>query len=282
MKHNEHPHVYYTLAPRDWNYSDPLPDTGQPFTREWSGLVFLKAEGENYFNGTLPNGLYTARYSRRTPHLSDRVADFLRYEHSWKRSVLVSTEYAFDVDAFIAAALEHTPPACELRSYDAQVWVHSTPLDRWRSIQTDGEILSAAELTRRGKPVPAVGFAAFGEPDEYTEFVHFSSLGVATGEVIVLSHATGSVTTEFDAEYVPGARVYLNAYRMIRDGRIARDGLHMAKVLRSVYLSRYAIDAITADDLTCAADHWTPREFAEAADREYTRRHPQAEAWPEE
>lgn len=267
----KHTHTLYALAPRSWNYSDPSP----AFTREWSGLIFLDAESENYFNGTLSSGLYTARYSRRTPHLSNRVADFLRYEQAWKRSVLVAAEYAFDVDAFISAALEHTPPADELRSYDAEVWVHSTPLDRWRSIQAGGEILSAAELARRGKPVPTIGFAALGEPDEYAEFVHFSSLGIATGEVIVLSHAAGSITTEFDAEYVPGARIYLDGHRVIRDGRITRDGLHMMKVLRSVDLSRYAIDVVTADDLTCAEGHWTPRGFAEAADHEYRRRHHQ-------
>jgi hypothetical protein len=236
--------------------------------------VFLDRDDDTFFNGKLASGLYSARFGRRTAHLRERVADFIRYERDWGRRVIVAAEYSVDVVAYVGEALHSTPPPGRLRPSDPAIVVHSTTRERWVRIAAAGRLLAASSLRRAGQEVPAIGFETFGEPPEYGEFIHFSPLGNPNGEIVVLSHQRGTLVTDFDAAYVPGARIYLDAHRMIGDGVAVRDGLHVLKVHHALELEPYRVDVIAAQDLGDGDEPWTPRRFALSADREFRGRHP--------
>jgi hypothetical protein len=240
----------------------------------WSCVVFLDRDDDTYYNGKLASGLYSARFGRRATNLRDRIADFLRYERDWGRQVVVATEYPMDVAGFVADALSSTPSPERLRPYDPAVVVHSTTREGWPQIAGDGRLLSASELGKAGVDIPEIGFETFGEPAEYREFIHFSPLGNPNGEVVVLSHQRGTVVTDFEAAYIPGTRIYLDAHLMIRDGVAVRDGLHVLKVHLALELEPYLIDVITAQDLGNGGEAWSPRRFASEADGEFCKRHP--------
>jgi len=190
--------------------------------------------------------------------------------------VVVATEYRLDVASYVADALLSTPPPERLRPYDPAVVVHSTTPERWPQIAGAGRLLAASKLRQAGREIPAIGFETFGEPAEYGDFIHFSPLGVPSGEVVVLSHQRGTLITDFDAAYVPGARIYLDTHRMISDGVVVRDGLHALKVQFALQLEPHLIDVITPADLDNGGKLWTPGRFALSADKEFRKRHPES------
>jgi hypothetical protein len=236
--------------------------------------VLLDRDDDTFFNGKLAGGLYSARFGRRTTYLRERIADFVRYEREWGRQVIVATEYPVDVVAYVGDALHSTPPPGRLRPYDPAIVVHSTTRERWPQIAAEGRLLAASVLRQAGQEISAIGLETFGEPDEYGEFIHFSPLGNPNGEIVVLSHQRVTLVTNFDAAYVPGARIYLDAHRMIGGGVVVRDGLHVLKVRHVLELEPYLVDVITAQDLDDGGDSWTPRRFALAADEAFRERHP--------
>lgn len=259
--------------PATWVPESPLARQAHCLGPNWSCVVFLARDDDTYYNGKLPSGLYSARFGRRTAYLRDRVADFLRYERDWERQVVVAAEYPMDVGDYVTDALLSTPPPEWLRPYDPAVVVHSTTRERWPLIAGDGRLLSASKLRQTGLEIPAIGFETFGEPAEYGEFIHFAPLGKPNGEVVVLSHQRGTLITDFEAAYVPGARIYLDAHRMIRDGVAVRDGLHGLKVYLALELEPYLVDVITTQDLVDGGAPWTPRRFASSADEEFRKQH---------
>ena len=239
-----------------------------------SCMVLLDADDSNFYNGMMPYGLYVVRFGRRTPRLTHRIADFLRYESALGRTTIVWSEYPCDVDQTIQKALRTTPAPRLRREYDPLVAVHSTPENRVAGIVGAGEIRPASMLRRAGTVVRPVGFEVLGEPPEYIDMVHFTELGSATGEVVVLSHRDGRINTNFSAPYTPGARIYVDFDRLLSAGILCRDGLHVAMTRGPVSLERYAIDLLTEGDLPPRSEPWTPASFAEAADTEFRVRHP--------
>jgi hypothetical protein len=207
--------------------------------------------------------------------LTHRIADFLRYESRLGRTTLVYGEYGCDIDEMIRESLAVTPGPSLPREYDPRVVVHSTPSDRLELIMSSGAILPSSDIRRSEPSMRLVGFEDLGEPPEYIDFVHFSELGSATGEVIVLSHRDGRINTNFDAEYEPGGRIYLRFDSLLADGQLWRDGLHMAKAHGPVALDRHSIEVIAPADVPNESGQWTPRAFAAAADVEFLSRHPE-------
>ena len=246
-----------------------------PVEKRPSCLVFLNADDSHYYNGRLSNELYSVRFGRQTPMLIHRIADFLRYETKLGRSTLIYSEYRCDIEGMIRQAIAVTPDPSLRREYDPSVLVHSTTDDRLECIRSSGAILPSSMLRQSQHTMRLVGFEDLGEPPEYIDFVHFAELGSATGEVIVLSHRDGRINTDFDAEYTPGARIYLSFDSLLADGKLWRDGLHVVKALGPVALARYSIETITWRDFPNSATPWTPRSFATAADTEFVLRHPE-------
>jgi len=253
----------------------PPPEASARRPARYSLLVFLSADDERFSNRRLTNGVYSVQFGRRTPDLTTRVADFIRYETSMGRTTLLCTEYPFDVESHVKHALASTPAPERPRPRDPRIVVHSTTADRLRSIMDCGAILPAAAVRQRLPEMALVGFEEFGEPEDYTRFVYFAPYGSPVGEVVVHSHQEGRVVTDFDALYTPGGRIYLDFLAMLHDGVLRRDGIHVAKAHGAVALPSFCVDIITAPDIPESSQRWTPGTFSRAADALFASRHPE-------
>ena len=172
-----------------------------------------------------------------------------------------------DAHAFVQHALAATPEWSVVRPNDPKWLVHSTTAQNWTAIHACGELRSLARLRREGIPAGGVGFAAFGEPEDYAEHVMLARAGAMAPEFVVASQHAGTIITQEDTPYEPGARLFFAGHRMIRDGLIVRDGLHEAKVYDHLPLDPYLIAGVTTADLDPEgkAATWTPRTFCLAA-----------------
>lgn len=257
-----------------WHVAETVwqPDQDPSLGPGWSLVVLLDRDDDQFFNGRGRLGTYSVRCGRRTSQLTARLADFIRYENHWHRQLLVAAEYPTDLRELVNHALTTTPSPELPRETDPEVIVHSTTAERWPAIEQAGQLVCAADLRAAGQHFPALAFETFGEPAEYAQFIHFSALGVPNGEVVVLSHQRQAIVTDLDASYEPGARLYFDARRLVRDRLHVRDGLHVLKVHRELPLAPYLLAAITPAQLVQEGREWTPRTFATAADRAFARR----------
>ena len=266
----------YCIAPSDWRHDRPNPFGGGLFGEAWAGLFLEDTDDYIYLPRTYANGLYCIRFGKRTADLEHRIADFIRYHHALSRSVIVGSAVAVEIHAQVERSLCQTPLPELAREYDPHVVVHSTTIDRWRSIQLSGQLLPSRDLQRAGTAYPRIGFEALGEPAEYDTFVYFSTLGNEISETVVHSHQEGRIVIEPDSPYQPGARLYLDCDRMFQRGIILRDGFHMRKARGALSLAEYLIDVVIPAD--CASlkqsDHWTPRNYYRAADEVFSSRNP--------
>lgn len=79
------------------------------------------------------------------------------------------------------------------------------------------------------------------------------------GELVVNSRQLGYVCLDSNIEYIPGVRIYFNAYKIIADGLATRDGLHVLKVFERLPLDKYMVMAI--DDSMLSKQGWTPTAY---------------------
>lgn len=227
----------------------------------------LDADDDIIRNGTGDNGLYCFLAGRRVRDSETRLADFLKYENAHGRKVILSFPPDIAADEFVIHAIENAPNPTAIRSDDPRWLVHSTSLQAWEMIKTDGELRSLARLRGEGLDARGVGLAEFREPDDYAEYVMFSRHDHIAAEHVVASQAAGKMITEEDAPYQPGVRLYFDAHRIILDGLAVRDGLHVLKVHDHLPLNPYLITAICMSDVDPNGEvHvWTPRTFLDRA-----------------
>ncbi len=265
--------MIYRQAPPGWSYTDANPFTPDgSYGLEWSCFCILDRDDGQFFTGRSGDGPFSARFGRRVAHLENRLIDFLCYENAHNRTVILLFPEGVDVERFVARALSQTPHASVVRADDPEVIVHSTTLAAWESICTDGQLEAASRLPRPGRrldPLSEVARYLRNEPPEYGDYIMFGELGSTAPERIVASYQAGRFITDDDAVYEPGVRLYFDNHRMIRDQRIARDGLHTAKVHGQLPLSPYLLAAVRVTDLDPEkeARAWTPRMFVAQADR---------------
>ncbi|MEI6914630.1 MAG: hypothetical protein WCL39_05805 [Armatimonadota bacterium] len=254
------------VAPADWGPADPNPfNYDGTLGRSWSAFcVFV--DGYEYMPvKRMDSGLNAVHLNQDRPDLLVRLADFLRYEAYWSRTVILKVPKGCDGDALVKEALDSTPLP-HLRRPDDQLWgVHSTSLASWKLIQEDGELLSCARLQRAGRSQGGLGLTSFGEPEDYSEYV---MLGFGIGpEHVVASQAAGVVITEEHRPYSPGVRLFFDVGRIIEDGLLVRDGVHKMKVFSHLPLDPYLVASVTASDCDpdTTVDTWTPHTFMTAA-----------------
>jgi hypothetical protein len=256
----------YLQAPDGWDH-----ESANPFTPDgsygpyWSCFRVVESKWEPY--GRTDRGLYFISPRPDSPILARRLADFLRYEASYGRKVIVSCPEDFDMKALVADATLISPPDSQPRPDDPKWLVHSTSLENWKSIQAVGELRSLAMLSRNGIETGGIGLRGFGEPEDYA---HHIMLGLPENigpEHVVASLGRGEVITEENTPYQPGARLYFDGHKIIRDGLMVRDGLHMHKVRDRLPLAPYLVAAITVADVDREGKvaEWTPRSFLDGA-----------------
>ena len=168
-----------------------------------------------------------------------------------------------DVDALVRTAARETCGAAVVRPADPKWVVHSTTLEAWANIQTDGCLKSLAAVRREGKKVLGLGLDELGEPPDYAEYVVLGRIDEVNAEHVVSSRQKGRVVTDPDAPYEPGVRIYFDNHRIIEADMAVRDGLHLAKVQQELPLVPYMAASVSVTELPVQT--WTPRTFWEAS-----------------
>lgn len=264
--------IRYHIAPPGWTHEDRNPFTADgAFGPGWSCFRIRAEEDGNGINRQWPNGLFAFvvgrgwRKDRRG--LAMDVADFLRYESLHGRQSIISMPADMDARAFVAGALANTPGWSVVRAGDPHWLVHSTTAQGWAAIQACGELRAQARLRRDGVAIPNLGGEWLGEPADYADYIMLGRAGIMASEFVVASRNAGRMITSPDTPYEPGVRLFCDAHRLIRDGLIVRDGLHVAKVHDHLPLDPYLIAAATpaAMDPQGKIIVWTPKSFCLAA-----------------
>lgn len=261
----------WRLAPTGWTPADANPwVTGGTYGPTWSCFRLTDADDDQVRNGLQVNGLYVAAFGRRTPHLPDRLGDFLRYEASHGRTVIVA---GLPETAVVAALAADRPPAA-VRSYDARWLVHSTPRAAWELIAQCGELRAAAYLAPPAAGKPTLGQALVGDPPDYAEYVALGPLEALGPEFVLACRQAGRMLPDPEAVYEPGVRLYFDAHRIISAGLAVRDGLHTLKVRARLPLAPYLVAALGVPDVPPLAggESWTTTHFRDCANAVFARR----------
>lgn len=249
-----------------WKPDAVNPATGCPFDDEWAVFCLTDAADYQMFNGGLDNA-YLLRVSKQYPHWGMAMGDYIGYQTSRGRRVLLSmseADYAFACEVYAGQAYNERT----LRPYEERVLVHSTTPSGWESIRRDGCLKSWNRLKDEhpdweDKPIGA----SLGDPAEFSDYIMFAQGGLA-GEIVVASREAGKIVMDVDAPYTPGARLYFDMARIAADGLLVRDGCHL-KVKDCLPLEKYLLWACDWKSAGLDSPVTTPRQFVEAANLRY-------------
>lgn len=260
-------------APAGWEHESDNPFTPNgSYDPGWGCFRVMESKWEPY--GRTDKGLYFVTARPDSPILARRLADFLRYEASYGRKVIVACPEGIDVKDLVREAQSIRYETTEIRHDDPPWLVHSTSLENWKSIQAVGELRSLAMLRRNGIETGGIGLRGFGEPEDYADHIMLGLPENIGPEHVVASLGKGEVITEENTPYQPGARLYFDGHGIIRDGLMVRDGIHMHKVRDRLPLKPYLVAAITPADVDpdCKVAEWTPRSFLTRASEFFAER----------
>lgn len=260
-------------APPGWTERSPNPFTPDgAYGPDWSCYRIREEDDDRGWNGCGTDGQHLFVVGRRWRNLAESVADFIRYECRHGRKPIVGMPADLDLPAFVGQALAETPDGPVVRPGDPRCMVHTTSREAWERILACGELRSLARLQCEGHAITGTGFEYFNEPKDYAEHIILGVVDVVYPEFVVLSRQLGRVLTDENHPYTPGARLYFDAHRIIRDGLAVRDGLHNLKVYDHLPLAPYLLLAIEPGllDPNAMVDTWTPKTFFEASHRYFT------------
>ena len=228
---------------------------------------FILEETDAYtgFTGTI-DGIFTIKLSKTlNPHWQNNLADFIQYEQLNATAIILDINEKDYLDA-----LNHNLEfdTTELRDYEPEILIHSTPLSSWKSIKESG-ILKSWNSVKKENPdfeTEPIG-AKLGDLEDYRDYIMFSD-GNVMAEVVVASKEKGYIDMDVNALYTPGARLYLDAKKMAKDGLLVRDGIHLPKIKNEIQLEKYLIWTCTAADLNLG-EKSTPLEFTTTANKRF-------------
>lgn len=226
--------------------------------------IFLIDDPDNrIIAGADSDGVFTVKFSVTFPEWKFRLMDFLQYEELFSRKVIRC--YSDENEEIAAKAYAgHSITDRELRFYEKQILVHSTPRMNWENIQKSGLLKSWNLAKQDGDINEAYPIGKeLGDFEEYSDYVMLGNMGF-WNEIVVASKQKGSLCYDKDQAYQPGARIYLDAARIAHGGLLVRDGLHL-KVKDSLPLSQYMIWCALPEDF-CQHEVWTPAKYSQTAD----------------
>lgn len=258
----------YLKAPVDWRYSDPNPFTSNgEYSSEWSAFCILDEDHDQIVTGKNGQGPFSARLGRRVPDLKERLVDFLKYENSYGRLVILSFPPLMDVDEYVTQALASMPDSNAVRPEDPTILIHATTQAAWESIQADGAMKAASQLAKKPDRSGVIKAYLLEEPPEYKDYIMFGGMDSCVPEMVIASNSAGKFILDEKATFEPGMRLYFDNYRIIRDGLATRDGLHVNKVHLYLPLHAYLLFAVGVENLDPQRQvkEWTIRNFVERA-----------------
>ena len=131
-------------------------------------------------------------------------------------------------------------------------------------------ILKSEKTISEEKPIGS----ALGDPEDFSDYIMFGK-NIA-GELVVNSKQQGKIIMDGSAEYLTGARLYLDMKKIVEDGFGVRDGAHL-KVKDKLPLEPYLIWTATWENVGLDSRISTPKIFTEKANMEFKKRYPQYE-----
>ena len=267
--------LLYKIAPSQWNADAPNPfaDDGQ-YGNSWSCFSTRGKDTYRYLIGRSKAGCWQLKFGRNNSEYRGRVVDFIGYENRNGRTVILDSEPGNYIEILLREIESEMPGLGTVRESDPKYVLHSTSLEAWDHIKASGELVAAAFLKERWNFDDSDSEAAEyirNEPPDYKEYVMLGIIGGGFTEIVVASYQTRKMITDENVEYSPGARLYIKNHAIIADGLGVRDGVHTMKVHRRLPLENYLAVVVTRDDVRLEKDekHWTPKLFAEKADRRF-------------
>lgn len=185
------------------------------------------------------NSTYTLKISRNFKYWYYDFCDLMDFYKGTDIEVITEVR---EKDIILARKLygNHKFNERTLREYETDVMVHSTTKDNVQSILADKKLKSWNLLKKEksrweDKPIGSL----LGDIDDFSNYVMLSAFS-QNNEVVTASKANGEINTDINQTYVAGARFYLNAKKLARDGLLLRDGAHI-KVKDFIDLEKYLI-----------------------------------------
>jgi hypothetical protein len=264
----------YLKAPLDWGYSGPNPFTSNgEYGSDWIAFCILDEDHDQIFTGKSGKGPFSARFGRQVPNIPERLVDFLKYENTHGRRVILSFPSKMDVDEYVTQVLASTPDSNIVRPEDPAILIHATTQVAWKSIKADGALKATSQLAKTRDrsggetKVGQIEAYLYDEPPEYKDYIMFGGMDSCAPEMVLASTRAGKFILDERAVFEPGVRLYLDNYRIIHDGLATRDGLHVNKVHLHLPLEPYLLFAVGVDDLDPQRQvkEWTIRNFVERA-----------------
>lgn len=253
--------MIYT-ADSEWNPTLPNPFVADgAYGESWSSFIY--DDSIFYFSNVYPDiRVYTLRFSPVADIGNLRFFDFLQYELSYGRNVIVKFCAGMD-GRDILNRFRQTGNETSYRETDGEVLVHSTTLSAWKQIRQDGALLSPNELKKNGKPINEIGLAPMLEPKDYSDYIMLD-VPNGCGELVVNSRNLGTVCIDPNVPYTPGVRLYFDVKKLFADSLVTRDGVHPVKIKDKLPLDGYLLAVISAKEFP-GDIQWTPTLFTERA-----------------
>ncbi len=212
------------------------------------------------------NSIYTLKISKNYKYWYYGLCDLIDFYNDTDIEVILAIS---DQDLSLARKLygNHKYNEKTLREYETDIMVHSTTKENAESILADKKIkswnlLSAEKSDWEKEPIGAM----LGDIEDFSNYVMLSGIS-NNSEVVTASKSNGVINTDMNQLYVAGARFYLDARRLARDGLLLRDGTHI-KVRDYIDLEKYLIWYSTPEILGID-EQTTPKEFFELSNERF-------------
>lgn len=258
------------IADSEWNPTLPNPFAADgAYGENWSAFIY--DDTISYFSNVYPDTkVYTLRFSPVADNGNQRFFDFLRYELSYGRNVIVKFCTGMDCQD-ILNRFRKAGDETSYRASDGEVLVHSTTLSAWKQIKHDGALFSPNLLRKNGHIIHEIGLAPMLEPKDYSDYVMLD-VPNGCGELVVNSRNIGTVCIDPNVPYTPGVRLYFDVKKLFADGLVIRDGVHPVKIKDKLPLDGYLLAVISAKEFHDNIQ-WTPALFTERANELFYRKY---------
>lgn len=241
--------------------SEINPVTNMPYDDTWIAYCLTDCENYQMIVGRSNGSVYTAKVSKNYSNWKMSVCDFLQFQKSRNKNVILSITQE-DLEKAQKCYDGHKYNEPFLRENEPDVLIHSTTYKNWLSIKGDG-YLKSWNMLKREKSIwenEPIG-KKLGDPVDFSNFIMFSS-GAISSEIVALSKQNGKIIMNQNMKYKTGVRLYLDIKKIADDGLLIRDGIHL-KVRDKLQLEKYLLWYATWDKVGLNSNISTPKEFTE-------------------
>lgn len=250
--------MIYTASCDFSQYTENPYDKNRPYDASWALVQLLENAGFRAFTGS-GGGVFRLMLTKQQAGWQYHVMDFIEYQAAHNKNIIAAVN-AEDLAEAERAYQGHCCTDPFLRDDEPPVLVHATTPEGYVSIMKCGFLKSWNTLYSGGeRPIGAL----LGDPPDFSDYVMFS-FGGCFSEIVVAAKQKGRIDMDVHAPYTAGARFYLDAEKVARDGLLVRDGAHV-KVRDKLALQKYLLWVATPETVGLP-EQTTPFDFGTKAD----------------